>query len=271
MAAIGLGLVADSLSSSFFGGIDGVPGGILDRAWPRGVLLFGGGAALAGIGTGLSWLGARFRQPGAAELLARDDRAPVVFLRSFSADNQLAVTTSSWPFQRALTLEERMTRALSTLGPVVALSDPADPFGFLGAARMDVDDDAWQQRVEELCRSAGWVVFYAGDSPSLQWEIDLITSIVDPRRVIVFIGGARQAYEGFGEHWAGATGVPWPPRPSRMHRFVGRRLRVSAFLTFDDRWRPTITWLGPGAAGGVRPLRRKLRRAERRPVEEAHA
>lgn len=98
--------------------------------------------------------------------LAADDRTPTLFLRSF-ADDGLRMRSRSVgdvsTFDR-LTLrrwerfEEVVARAVHSIGPIRALTDPGTRLPQLGAVRERVSDDAWRGRIAELIESSSLIV-----------------------------------------------------------------------------------------------------------------
>ena len=74
-------------------------------------------------------LGRRMRQADAVDLLNRDHRAPVIFLRSFG-DDELPDPTL---IGMARTIEERLVKALALLGPVIAVGHPGERLVHLGS------------------------------------------------------------------------------------------------------------------------------------------
>ncbi len=101
-----------------------------------------------------------------ARHLADDDRTPTLFLRSF-ADDGLRMRSRSVgdvsTFDR-LTLrrwerfEEVVARAVHSIGPIRALTDPGTRLPQLGAVRERVSDDAWRGRIAELIESSSLIV-----------------------------------------------------------------------------------------------------------------
>jgi hypothetical protein len=100
-------------------------------------------------------------------------------LRSFS-DEQAAIQRELsllWgPFESALPLrlEEFLINVLKSLGPVIAIGRPDEELAPLGAARVYVADEQWQQFVEAHIREAQLIVAVVGKSDGLAWEASAI-------------------------------------------------------------------------------------------------
>ena len=142
-----------------------------------GVCWWAGGACVV--------LGRRMRSRRADVALRDDPRPPILYLRSFQFDG--SETPQGPPWQIKSTYEVHLTRALGKFGPVVAIGQPGEALPELGAARLYVDDDHWQQEVRGLMARAGVVVLTAGESQGLQWELHEAVSTVAPERLLLFL------------------------------------------------------------------------------------
>lgn len=134
----------------------------------------------------LFWLGKSCTASYAEDVLRRDKRAPVLYLRSFADDGhvipldpQKAVYESvgfRGPFaitKKLETFEEYLTRVFKKLGPVIALSTPNQGLPPAGAARILAlgPDNDWQERVKQLIDGSTAVLLIAGGSEGLMWEL----------------------------------------------------------------------------------------------------
>jgi len=132
-------------------------------------------------------LGKRFLIRPAAEILSRDPRPHVLYLRPFDADATAArvpglpngpgklglwtffgfgrslyaplqFITPRMFFAPPLTEEEQIVRAFSPMGPVIAVGLPDEQLPPLGAARLHIDAAKWQQEISHWICSAKAVV-----------------------------------------------------------------------------------------------------------------
>ena len=166
------------------------------------VLIYVGGAVVAavvGVGTGITFLGALAFLPiaraggrvwtrGRRELALRlqevrklDERPPVILLRSFEDDNLPLETRYRmlWFFsaaKEAFTLEEFVVNCVWRCGPVIAIGNPAEKLNPLGAAREYVPDDRWRTSIQQYLDEAVLVVCILGSTPGLRWEYDAIAA-----------------------------------------------------------------------------------------------
>ena len=170
-------------------------------------IFLGGQAGFAGLAVSfvlamvLIWVAARLlvrakRQaaPNARTLLARDRRPPVVYLRSFTADRTTAkgVTFSSW-----FTEEEQLVRVMRDVGPLVAIGEPGELLPSLGAARLYVGTDDWQQVVHDLLARARLVMLRIGQSPGLYWEFENVVRRARPEQIVLLVPQDERVYEEF--------------------------------------------------------------------------
>jgi hypothetical protein len=144
----------------------------------------------------------------ATEVLRRDTRPPVLYLRSFMDDT--GALGSEWDAliqlpRRARTpspgktgrkrgnntiarmgrrisadrilsprLEELLAREVRALGPFVAIGQPDEPLPELGAARAYFDNDTWQDAVVRWVDMAQVIIQIAGPTQWVRWELDTI-------------------------------------------------------------------------------------------------
>jgi hypothetical protein len=130
--------------------------------------------------------GRKMRSPRANDILSGQSRAPVVLLRSFEDDDLI---DPSFPTTSQIApgrYEERLAKALSAVGPSVALGRPGEPEPELGAARLYVEDKHWQQAISFLLKQATAVVAVVGRSSGLWWEIELALAEVTPEKLLFF-------------------------------------------------------------------------------------
>lgn len=225
------------------------------ETWPELVLI---GSCLA------AWrLWRRSRQHeaiSADEALARDARPPIVYLRSFRDDGGI-VMEGGTPFQwmmwvgRAGSDEETIARILARLGPVIAVGKPGEPLPELGAARLYVAHDQWQERVLELIQQAQLVVIRIGSSQGVLWEIEqALAHIPRQRLVLAMLGDAANARTTI-EHLARLIGK------SIEDALPEARLRTwQTLLQGQSRRRlGGLIWFTPNGTAKIAPVQRPVR------------
>lgn len=120
------------------------------------------------------WLKKVFAISG-EELYSRDQRPPVVYLRSFGDDEKFKANNSGGIyFNNSQMFEESLVNTLKQLGPVMAIGRPNERLPPLGAARMYVGDDSWQERVAALIDESSLIVLVLGKTAGLGWEISTL-------------------------------------------------------------------------------------------------
>lgn len=204
------------------------------------------GALLLGSGLYSFFLGKRLASPPARELLQRDTRAPVVFVRSFRDEHyeyslkgyfqaiwtqmkmQSAGTlpmSSPW----GPTLQWQLAALFKEVGPYVAIGKPGEKLTALGAARMYVADDEWKAVISDLFHKARLIVLQVGSTPGLNWELNEIRQHIEPKRVLFILPHREQDYQLF-RAWMN----PRLPQP------LPDTLPATRFMTLDADWTPRV-------------------------------
>jgi hypothetical protein len=140
------------------------------------------------VGVALIGRGRRLQSCPALQLMQRDPRRPILFLRSFDDDDLFDPTPRMIPlgdyFPRRY--EESLAQALRTIGPMITIGRPGDELALLGGARLCVPDHAWKTAVEYLRNRASVVVLMIGRSQGLWWEITSSLESVPIERLLCF-------------------------------------------------------------------------------------
>jgi hypothetical protein len=148
-------------------------------AWPLSVGFLYGVLALA------DWLWDRSRLAGQLtlqEALLLDQRAPILFLRSFQ-DDQVSLKAAKLPtYLRALDpglvahrFEELLVQDLSYVGPVVAIGNPRDFQRPIGASREYLDNRDWHDEVLQYMKQSRAIVVSLSETHGLEWELTQIS------------------------------------------------------------------------------------------------
>lgn len=139
-----------------------------------------------------------------------DGRPPVLFLREFEVEERPFISGSGrelrpylqrskkwvpllpllqWGNEQAVTVEDYLTGAIEqTLGPFVALGNPADYLQPLGAAREYAEDLDWQERFLSLARQSQAILLLPGQSANLEWELATLRSLGLATKLFVIVG-----------------------------------------------------------------------------------
>jgi TM2 domain-containing membrane protein YozV len=221
----------------------------------------------------------------AEQARARDPRPPVVYLRSFHQDEEMAVAGGRaarlWqrlaPFMTPAYVsvvdpEQEMAMMFHRVGPVIGIGQPGEPLPDLGAARMYVADDRWRATVDGLLAESSVVLIRAGSTPNLWWEIEEAMKLVPRQRIVIVSLLDRDASvefdRAFTERFGTATRLEAPPVPpwlallKRMSRYRPPPWRI---VFFDEAGRAcdvpigfAITWTGYFLLMTGRPYRDML-------------
>jgi len=178
----------------------------------------------------------RHAAPTAQMLLARDQRPPVAYFRSFVADRtaRKGATFTSW-----FTEEEQIARSMKDVGPFVAIGAPGESLPELGAARLYATDDEWRQVVHTLTARARVVILRLGSSPGFMWEFENVLRWVRPEQIVLLVPLDDPLYEDFRQRSRALMPHELPPLISRRRRRLFRG-SLRAVITFDSNWAPTV-------------------------------
>ncbi len=172
------------------------------------------------------WHWQQMLAPLASEKMKSDPRPPILYLRSFGMDPK-----SYW-------YEGRMARALSGLGPVIAIGRPKEKFPATPyIARAYAKDDQWRDRVIDFIGRAQLIVIQVGTSIGLRWELTQVIHLVRPDQLIVCLGPHKisqlagkdpaSEYGRFREQFGGLFPKSLPAEISG-----------SVFIAFGSDWTP---------------------------------
>jgi hypothetical protein len=129
---------------------------------------------------------------GAPDVMRADLRAPVLFLRSFE-DEGIAVSSSNfWSFDTgnrvSFFLMVLLRQWLGSIGPVVAIADPANPDPPMAdASRAEVTEDKWREVAAEWITSAAMIVMIGGRTKGVQWELSHIVANGHLDKLLMFL------------------------------------------------------------------------------------
>ena len=213
--------------------------------WPY-IVLYAGlivvSAVMLWVGRNATRRGRRHLQASAEELRASDPRPPVLYLRSFEADDVMAASRGLGD-----SAEEALVAALTVIGPVVALGEPGEKLPPLGAARAYTANDRWQLHISDWASEASQIVLLAGHTPSFWWEVrHLAASNALHKAVFLLPGGA--AYATFRERFM--REVPGVHLPSVLPG-TDQLFAVAGILRFPGN----APWLQPVTPGAMTKAR----------------
>jgi hypothetical protein len=241
--------------------------------------------AVVRIGVTLLRRGWKYDAVPASELLARDSRPPIVYLRSFQIDAEITPGAHTllrraarvFTYMSAITPEQELAIVLERLGPVVAIGKPGEPLPELGAARLYVDDAHWQETVRDLIARARLVVVRAGPTDNLWWELQQAAALVPRQRILIVSLGVDTERGAFDTRFEAAFGRPRPATSAaqtRSFEWIGWLLAkptpLGRIVYFDESGAPrgeplrlAFSWLGM-LTGLARPYGDTIRSAMRR-------
>ncbi len=201
---------------------------------------------------GLVVKGAKSAAPNAVRTVLKARKFPILYLRPFSADSE--TDSSPIPFLGPRTPERRLVALFRNRlrCPVVAVADPSEDLGSVGALRVWVNHDVWQDKVREFIRCAPLVLLKVEESSGLLtltresgalWELQQSIELMDPRRLLILL--PKKNREGLD-----ATLNRYLPRP------IEKLWRKARLLAFDADWNPIAVDNPRGVLARYHPVRK---------------
>jgi hypothetical protein len=182
--------------------------------WWRWVVFPFAGGIVAGLGAGINWmgkylvgLGRRHLARVVSSVSGLDGTPFILYLRTFADDQRLTgrekpsaasgIQSVDALMTSRLTEEEQLVRVLGRFARVIAVGKPGERLPKLGARRLYLADDAWQETVGHLIRQARLVFILAGRGSSLMWELTEAVSAIPWERVVLLIPMEAKDYQQF--------------------------------------------------------------------------
>jgi len=207
-----LGFALKTLASLFGGGLLWVLIDDLNRhsgnlgTWLEIALVFVLGTLVWRAGHKYSKLGKKHRARSADDLVTKDPRPPVIYLRSFLDDPIASNEETQWqgggagaaavPYPGP-TEEQQLANIMNQIGPFIAIGNPAEELPELGAARTYISGAEWKDRVLAWMLRARLVVLRAGTTEGFWWEAETVAKNVKPERIIFLLPLTAPQYQGF--------------------------------------------------------------------------
>lgn len=144
-----------------------------------------------------SWLvehSKRLLVPLAEEILDKDERKPVLYLRPFGIDakvdlgevENVAATPGGASFYHTRSRVEDCLAHLNAVGPLIAIGKPGE-LPQTGAYRLYVSDALWQQAITDLLPHAELVVLSWGQSLGIEWELQEVLRRVNLPSILFYL------------------------------------------------------------------------------------
>lgn len=117
------------------------------------------------------------------------------------------------------------------IGPYVAIARAGETstWSDVGAARQAFSDDKWQEVASHLVVDSAIIVFEAGNSTNLLWELEQIVRMASPLKVLLLLPKSEDEYANFRNRTQTIFPKPLPTQRAN-----------SLFLYFDRSWSPRV-------------------------------
>jgi len=173
-------------------------------------------------------------------VLSKDQRSPVLYLRSFKDDDVTSQPMRDPGLPISFTEEEHLVEVLKDFGPCLAIGQPGETLPDLGAARIYVPDDAWKDKVQELLISSKLVVLRAGETPNFLWEVEQSIRSGRPENIIFLMPRGKTVYNQF-RKLANRYFPKQLPEDSGIPNSSQGIGSLHGYFYFDEDWTPHFT------------------------------
>jgi hypothetical protein len=190
-------------------------------------------------------------------VLQNDTRPPVVYLRSFKGEElessslyrfkNLASPDKTWLAatvpNNSVQEQDALGYVFRKIGPYIALGRPGEELPELGSSKLYASNAEWQETIRRFFDHSKLVVFRAGITDSLKWELAEIVHTLDPRKVLMILPVREEDYLSF---------VQWGN--SLLPKRLPKDFPSSRLVTFDNSWSPAYLPKGRTLTDSLRPF-----------------
>jgi len=176
----------------------------------------------------------------AGELLAKDLRPPVLYLRSFGVDPTTNTLNDS--VGHVYAEEEQLAKAIEDIGPFIALDQQPEDLPDLGAARLYVKDSEWMQVVTDHILKARLVILRVALTKNVWWELETASKLLTPERLVLLISFSREEYSTFTEMARTCFPCAFPEYQGNRDSKTG----ITGMIYFKPGWVPHFLSLNFG-------------------------
>lgn len=190
-------------------------------------------------------------------VLKDDARPPVIYLRSFKDESLessvfqrfkgLASSDKTWLAatvpNNGIQEQDALGYVFRKIGPYIALGKPGEELPELGSSKLYTSNDEWQNFIRAFFEKSRLVVFRAGLTASLKWELAEIVHAVSPQKVLMILPLKAADYRGFIQ-WANSI------MPTRL----SEDYPTSRLVKFDSDWTPSYLPQGRTITESLRPF-----------------
>jgi hypothetical protein len=188
----------------------------------------------------LLWRLSRKFRINSQDIVLRDVRSPILYLRSFSEE-----ANEEGEYRDEAKSDEILALAVREVGPLVAVGNPGERLQSLGAARLYFENKEWRENVEALMSLSRFVIIQAGFSSKLnesglEWEMLTAMKRLKPEQLIY----SFVSWQKLSRHSRQNQYEIFVMQYERIHG-GGLPLLIgdSYFLYFDQNWRPSLASL----------------------------
>ena len=136
----------------------------------------------------------KYSQKSARKAMAKDDRQPIFYLRSFKDDGdelsttflQRAASLSGFGVSDDFSIEQKLVAIMKRKGPVISCGNPDETMPPIGASRYYVSHSQWKDAVKEMCQKSALVIVRLSlyNTEGVWWETRYVLENVPPNKIL---------------------------------------------------------------------------------------
>ncbi len=167
----------------------------------------------------------------AEELLKKDKRSPILYLRPFDLDESPQDFLNN---ENKITAQENyIINFFSGLGPIVTIGKPGEVIPSRGASRIYLNSSNWKNNVSNFLEKTKFVLLVLGFSPGILYEAKLVVKRIPPNRILLYIPVSDNRHEILKNL---SKVFPMRTIPNIEHAINS----IYLFVYFDKNWNPYV-------------------------------
>ena len=190
-------------------------------------------------------------------VLKTDSRPPVLYLRSF--DDETEERSIAKYFKNAfesnrkslahtvppvgIREQDSLGFVFRKIGPYIALGKPGEELSELGSSKIYVPNESWQDTIHDFLQKSKCIIFKAGKTEGLKWELKEIVQRVNPLQIVMIMPIKDDDYSSFIQ-WANAI----------MPKAFPKDYPSGRMIVFDKNWDPSCLPLGRTLTKSLAPF-----------------
>jgi hypothetical protein len=116
----------------------------------------------------------------------------VLYLRSFEKDsdaiislNEIKIDNMIVTSDKVATFEELILKPFQSIGPTIAIGNPAEEETKMGAFRTYHSNETWQSYINDAITKSKLILIRAGNTEGVRWEINQVLNLASHNKILI--------------------------------------------------------------------------------------